>query len=324
MPVIMPANADSPRCPAHQARCAPRRAQWRGAFRLCVLSVATSMQHVGALVVGNLRSSSNQSQNPTDPAAVAKEYFLLERVGFQAGGAAEQPRSPNYAAATCLTSGGPDQKGGIALGWRQCQDRTVLVNRDYDFDLLEAQAFQLNADGTLRNKKHGLCVRRLACHEASGPGPGLLKGYLYDLGTCGSETDVKLKVQKAQANNVAHLRDMGTLSHAVALELCSLCGPYNVQNMCLGGSRTGCGDSYQGKPGWTKLASQYIGYNAVHGHSEYGGSGAGDSSKYEHWGIDMAGIGPTKQGQGLCGSYATDAPAISSYFYILKADFKKK
>lgn len=279
------------------------------------------MQHAEALVVGNLRSSFNQTgnaspPNPTDPAAVAKEFFLLERVGFQATGASQQPRSPNYPKATCLTAGGPDLKGGIALGWRQCQDSAHVGNVPLDLDLLEAQSFQLRGDGSLSSKKHDLCVRRLACHEGR-----VLKGYLYDLGTCGSETDVKFHVQKAQANNVERLRDMGTLSHAVALELCSLCGPYRVQNMCLGGKD--CGANYQGVPGWTKLASQYVGYDAVHGHSAYGGSAGGDDSKYEHWGIDMAGIGPTKHAQGLCGSYATDAPAISSYFYVLKADSTK-
>jgi len=242
----------------------------------------------------------------------------LERVGFQAD-PHHQPRSPNYPKATCLTAGPPDQKGGIALGWRRCQDRTVMGYEKLDPVLLEAQSFQIDGDGSLASKKHwpamggNLCLRRLACHEGS-----ILKGYFYDLGPCGSETNVKLEVMKAQANNVEHLREMGTLAHAVALELCALCGPYNIQNMCLGGRD--CGRNYQGVPGWTKLASQYIGADAVHGHSAYGGSAGGDDTKYEHWGIDMAGIGPTKEARGICGSYATDAPSQGSYFYVLKAD----
>jgi len=310
----MPAGAGLPGCLVHQARCAPRRAQWRGAFRLCVLSMAASMQQTRALVTGNLRSSFNETYSPQgSPASVAEEFYLLERVGFQAGGIGPQPRSPHYPKAKCLTAGGPDRKGGIALGWDTCQDRQFL-SKPPDQDLLKAQAFRLLSDGTIYNKKHKLCMRRMSCSEGNH-----LLGYIYDLGQCSVDSSTQIQVNKALANNVQHMKELGTLASAVATELCELCGPYNLKNRCMGSRE--CGDSYQAKPGWTKLASQYIGFDAVHGRSEYGRNAGGEDSSYDEMGIDMAGIGPTRHEDGLCGSYVTDAPAVGSYFYTLKADF---
>lgn len=273
------------------------------------------MQHVRALSAGHLRGNLSYT-----PSAISEDYYLLELVGYGgAGGLHAQPRSPHYSKAVCLTAGGPDRKGGVALGWDRCQDLGV-VEKITSQDELEAQAFRLNPDGSLYNKKTKLCLRRMACTEG-----GILQGYIYDLGRCDPVTDIKLSVQKAQANNVEHMRDMGALSHAVALELCELCGPYKLENMCMGGNKA-CGGSYQGKPGWTKLASQYLGYDATHGNSEYrGGTEAGgENTKYENWGIDMAGLGKTKHENGLCGSYVTDAPSQGSYWYVLKTDLGKK
>lgn len=267
------------------------------------------MQHVcGALVAGHLRQT---------PEAASQDSYLLQHVGYQAGGMAAQPKSPHSRTARCLTAGGPDRKDGIALGWDTCQDLGVIDHID-SRKLLEAQEFQLRPDGSMYHKKHKMCIRRMSCTEG-----GTLQGYVYDLGACHSETDTRIKVSKAQANNVDHMREMGALAHAVSLELCELCGPYKLVNMCLGHS-TACGGSYQGKPGWTKLASQYLGYDATHGKSDYGRNAGGDDTAYEQNGIDMAGFGHTKHAGGLCGSYVTDAPSMGSFFYVLKTDDGKK
>merc|ERR1719506_2341147 len=133
--------------------------------------------------------------------------------------------------------------------------------------------------------------------------------------------NLRLRVKKSQANSMDHLRDLGYLSHAVSLDMCELCGAYQLENMCLKG---GCGGSWQAKPGWTKLASQYVGIDAVMGRSEYGNSMSNipDRPNDRLNGIDLSGIAPSTHRDGLCGSNVTEAPPIDSFFYVLKADFK--
>jgi len=262
------------------------------------------------LVVGNNVRKSTGDKVPG--------VFLLERVGFQADGMAQQPRSPHYPGAKCLTAGGhagqslPDRKDGTALGWDTCQDLTV-IDAITDYGLLERQSFKLKDDGSIAAAKTGQCVRRMKCEEG-----GEDLGYMYDLGDCRDDMNLKIMAKKSQANSIEHLRDMGYLSHAVLLENCTMCGPYQLLNMCLGGAD--CGGSWQAKPGWTKLASQYVGIDAVTGHSEYGNNAGGVDERAEVLGLDLSGIGPTRHAKGLCGSFATDSPTMSSFFYILQAE----
>jgi len=266
-------------------------------------------------VISNVRNELNRSTN--SPASVAEDFYLLERVGFQDTGLSHAPRTPHTSHAKCLTASHTRTlTGGLALGWAKCQDTTV-IDQITDLDLLEAQSFKLDHDGTIAAKKSGFCIRRMKCAEG-----GVTLGHIYDLGDCHDDLSLKIKVEKSQANSMTHMRDMGFLSHAVALELCELCGPYRLQNMCLAGAD--CGGSYQARPGWTKLASQYVGNDAVTGHSDYAdGAGGSDQAQAEVLGIDMSGIGPTKHTDGLCGSWATDSPSLSSFFYVLKADKKR-
>jgi len=256
--------------------------------------------------------NARNSANGTNPAAVAQDYYLLERVGFQSSGASQQPRSPHTKKAKCLTAGKADRKGGLALGWDTCQD-TVTQEKITNLAALEAQSFKLLTDGTVVSKKSGFCIRRMLCTEG-----GTAIGHMYDLGPCRSDISLRIKVEKSQANSMDHMRNLGYLSHAVALELCDMCGPYRLQNMCLGSAD--CGRSYQAKPGWTKLASQYVGEAAITGHSDYGGEAGGLGKETNIMGIDLSGIGPTQHKDGLCGSYATDSPTLSSFYYVLKAD----
>jgi hypothetical protein len=183
--------------------------------------------------------------------------------------------------------------------------------------LRQLQSFKLRHDGSLSSATSGLCIRRMACQEG-----GTLLGHMYDLGDCRDDMNLKVKVEKAQANSMTHLRDLGYPAHAISLELCHLCGPYRLQNMCLG--KADCGGSFQAKPGWTKLASQYVGEEAITGHSEYNVDAGGADDQAEVMGIDMSGIGATKHKSGLCGSFATDAPLISSFFYLLRSDATDK
>lgn len=253
-----------------------------------------------------------------EPSAVP-QYYLLQRVGFEDRGPAKQPRSPHVAGAECLTVGTDDMKQGTALGWMPCQDLTTVASAsELDPQLRELQLFVLNEDGSLSDKK-GRCVRRVPCEDG-----GDLRGYIYDLYSC-EELDgkhhVRIKVEKAQANSVDHLRDMGWLSNAVEIDNCNLCGPYLLKNDCM---ESACGASYQAKPGWTKLASQYVGDMAVMGLSNVGVMGdttlGTDHAKEQAMGIEMSGIGYTQQLDGICGSWVTDSPTMDSYFYLLKDD----
>lgn len=244
---------------------------------------------------------------------------MLQRVGFQDTGFAPQPKAPHNPDAKCLTAGGPDRKGGRALGWDSCEDLTV-VTQIQNSTRMEAQAFKLNTDGTIKLKGTDLCVRRMPCKEG-----GILLGYIYDLGACRDDFNLIISVEKAQANNIEHMRDMGFLAEAVALEVCELCGPYRLKNLCMSNKNNdACGGRYQARPGWTKLASQYVGDAAVNGRSDYGTEVGGSTgvahTKEQMMGIDMTGIGKTTQPNGMCGSYATDSPTLSSFFYVLKMD----
>merc|ERR1719453_866170 len=208
-------------------------AQRRRALHLCVLVVATNLPTTGALVISNGKNSLNGSVAIHNPASVAQDWYLLERVGFQESGAAQQPRSPHSHKSTCLTAGGPDRKGGLALGWDVCQD-TAVVDKISNPQDLEAQSFRLNTDGSIQAKVSAKCVRRLECNEG-----GVSLGYIYDLGECNDDQNLKIKVDKAQANSIDRMRPMGYLANAVALEVCNLCGPYRLQNMCMGSTKCG-------------------------------------------------------------------------------------
>jgi len=259
-------------------------------------------------------SVASVSADPSVP-----QYYLLQRVGFEDSGPAKQPRSPHVAGAECLTVGGLDRKQGTALGWMPCQDLTTVESAaQMDAQTRELQLFVLNADGSISDKQ-GRCIRRVPCEEGR-----VLQGYIYDLYSC-DEMDgkytVRIKAEKAQANSIDHLRDMGWLRNAVEMDTCQLCGPYQLENHCMASL---CGASYQAKPGWTKLASQYVGDEAVMGLSTVGVVGdselGSDHTKEQLMGIDMSGLGYTKQTEGMCGSWVTDSPTIDSYFYLLKDD----
>jgi hypothetical protein len=278
---------------------------------------------------GNLRSSvaTGVAQRAGAKKVNSTTYFLLERVGFMDTGPAKQPNSPHVSSAECLTvaANTKDRKGGVPLGWTECQDLTTVASAaEIDAGLREQQLFALKEGGLLEDK-HGRCLRRVPCDtedQPGGPG-GPPPGFLYDLYDCeqmDEKYQVKLKVEKAQANSVDHMRDMGWLRNAVEMDNCNLCGPYRLQNQCMTGM---CGENWQAYPGWTKLASQYVGDQAVYGHSTYGipGPQLGNANQKEQlMGIDMSGIGYTKQPSGICGSWVTDSPAMDSYFYVLKDD----
>jgi hypothetical protein len=218
--------------------------------------------------------------------------------------------------------GNKDLKNGFALGWMPCQDLTTVASAaQLDEQLREKQLFLLNDDGSLSDK-WGRCVRRVPCEEDQ-DGTSVVRGFIYDAFNC-DQVDgkyvVRIKVEKAQANSVDHLRDMGWLKNAVTIDNCQLCGPYQLQNQCMSNS---CGASYQAKPGWTKLASSYVGDAAVMGRSTVGVAGpqmGSDFEKEQLMGIDMSGIGYTRQASGMCGSWVTDSPAMDSYFYLLLDD----
>jgi hypothetical protein len=276
-----------------------------------------------------------QSSHDTDPdnEEAPQYYYMLMRVGFQEKGPAKQPRNAHTKKAQCLTVGdhqsmlrgdGLGAGTGTALGWMKCQDEIGIdvSKHKIDRERRATQLFHLKADGSLMDR-FGRCMRRVACSD----GDGHTLGQLYDLGDC-KEIDgprtVKIKASRSMGNSLDHLSDMGYLANAVKIDAChpsSICGPYQLTNPCLG---TLCGASYQAAPGWTKMASQYVGDDAVNGRSLYGASGAaavGSLNKAQQiMNVDMSGIGPTPtRSESICGSYVSDSPAIDSYFYVLTA-----
>jgi len=130
----------------------------------------------------------------------------LELVGFQDGGF-PQPKGPHDPKAECLTAGGKTRLGSDtrALGWSKCQDSAVS-HKAVTKEKMEAQAFSLLPDGSIKNKKHGLCMKRAKCTEG-----GQMIGNTYILAPCLPVRDTKLKVAKAQANDPHHMREMGLL-----------------------------------------------------------------------------------------------------------------
>jgi len=244
------------------------------------------------------------------------DYYLFEWVGFEENDrvADGMPRSPHYAGAKCLTAGGYDALGGRSLYWTTCMDTTVVTTIN-NHTLRKAQEFKLNDDGTVTSRDNNLCIRRMKCQEGD-----RTRGYVYDLGTCRDDISTKVGVRKPQANSMKYMRDMGYIAHAVRLDDCSLCGAYEIKNICLGDAD--CGHSWQAKPGWTKLASNYVGIDAVMGRSKYGNAAGGLTAQQQAMGLDFSGFGETRQKEGICGTQATDSPTKKSFYYLLKADEK--
>jgi len=267
------------------------------------------------------------------PLPVASQpYFFLQKVGLEvAADGAQAPRLPhNDKANQCLTAGSAKDKDtldGTALYWTLCQDSTFRSKLISDPARREAQLFQFQEDGTVKSRSSGLCIRRMECSR----GPR----FLYDLGNCkDSNVLVKFQVKKALASNMKRMKDLGTLVQAVATEACTICGPFQLVERCKSGrpagSSVGCQRSYQATPGWTKLASSYVGDAAASGHGDLNAD-SGESlwtiisniwnGEVPSFDVDMSGIGETDR-DGICGSYVTDAPDLSSFFYLILGEWK--
>lgn len=261
----------------------------------------------------------------------SQPFFFLQKVGVEvAADGAQTPRLPhNTEADKCLTAGSlkdKDTLDGTALFWSYCQDSTFLSREALKADKREAQLFQFQMDGTVRSRS-GLCIRRMEC--SGGP------RFMYDLGSCKDVNMlVKFQVKKALASNMERMADLGTLVQAVATEACTVCGPFQLLERCSagrpGGASVGCQRNYQAKPGWTKLASSYVGDNAASGHADQSAT-SGQSiydmlmnfweGKIPSFDVEMGGIGETDR-TGICGSYVTDAPDLSSFFYLILGEWK--
>jgi hypothetical protein len=295
----------------------------------CVLLVFLSslLQHTVALVYGNVKNAVNLSSDAPVLGAQKdhpKYVYMFMRVGLNS---ADKPRSPHTKKAECLTRAPTDwpraTNGGLAVGWMPCEDPTTL-NRPVVQWIRTNQQFVVAEDGTIQDGSKR-CLRRKGCREN-----GKLQGMVYDFVSCLKvlSTDlVKVSAKKPRGDSEIAV---GFLKNAMDLDSClpnSVCGPYQLSNSCISKM---CGPSYQARPGWTKLASQYVGDDAVNGMSDYGAVG-GDAAGEVHMknqlaGIAMAGLGPppklSKYGamKPVCGTFMLDSPTHDSYFYMLTAD----
>lgn len=227
------------------------------------------------------------------------------------------PRSPrNSNANMCLTQGKEDNMEGLGLYWHTCQVNLVYPNIP-DLEVQEAQKFQLATGGQILGG-HNLCVRRMECKGA----------HVYDLGPCDGPGRIsQFMVTRAAAHDPNTYVPVGTLAKVVDNDRCqSLCGPYIVLERCRseGGPRNGargCGHNYKGDPGWTRGHGHYLGEEVTEGWIHRGPKRNLTVEMKELFlppeEVRLSGLMATND-IGMCSSYVTDGPAVSSIFYFSK------
>mmetsp|Transcript_31119 Transcript_31119/g.89987 ORF Transcript_31119/g.89987 Transcript_31119/m.89987 type:complete len:309 (-) Transcript_31119:101-1027(-) len=250
--------------------------------------------------------------------ASAIPLFAIERTGLQGSGlmGGEIDRQP----AMCLTATDkPDRVGGFGMRLQPCESSFdtfgATVPNNKSPELRQQQLFVLGADGSILSAGTWLCVRRVRCGDR----------FLYDLGRCDGPGYVAIyEVDRAAAASVDHLMPLGTLAQAVKMESCINCGAYILKERCLtrgerypsSHGRT-CGEHWQGKPGFTKLPSTYVGDAIANGRTaiEDTYEGPYDRIVGVEEANELAGMMATDF-DGICGSYITDGPTMDSVFYV--------
>jgi len=261
-----------------------------------------------------------QAPPKSSPFITDGNFYYLQRAGLQSEGV-PMPRSPrNPHANVCLTVGKPDNIEGLGLYWHTCQ---VNVGPPHvaDRNIMEAQKFALANGGQILGKGLNLCVRRMGCKGA----------HVYDLGPCDGPGRIsQFMVTRTAEHDSSTYVSVGTLAKVVDTERCTtLCGPYIVLERCRseGGPRNGargCGHNHKGDPGWTRGHGHYLGEDVIEGWIHRGPRRNLTIEVKELFlppeEVRLSGLAATKDRQvGMCSSYITDGPAVSSIFYLTKA-----
>lgn len=259
----------------------------------------------------------------TSPVVLKSEWdtdgnlYYLQRAGLQKEGI-PMPRSPrNVLANMCLTAGKPDNVDGLGLYWHTCQVNLVAPHIP-DLKIQEAQQFSLATGGQILGKGINLCVRRMECKGS----------HVYDLGPCDGPGRIsQFMVTREAQHDASQYVPVGTLAKVVDYDRCqSLCGPYIVLERCRseGGPRNGargCGHNYKGDPGWTRGHGHYLGEDVIEGWIHRGPRRNVTIEVKELFmppeEVRLSGLMATDD-VGMCSSYVTDGPAISSIFYLTK------
>jgi len=260
---------------------------------------------------------------PTPKPIHHKDVFFLEYVGLQGSGLLGKQAFDNAAPSLCLTeSRKEDVVGGNALNFQPCEAAVKTRKSEsqvqrVDPELRQAQQFRLMPNGEIATMG-GQCVRRMSC-SMGGKGTR----YIFDVGRCNGPGYVaKFVLEKPQANSLERMQMLGAAEKALRTLPCTHCGPFRLVEHCLNRGEWSpsnthvCGQDFQGRPGFTKRPSTYIGDAAVHGRSPridridtvY------ERLSFDRGGkTDLAGLAPTDF-DGICGSYATDGLTMNSFF----------
>jgi len=260
---------------------------------------------------------------PTPKPIHQEGVFNLEYVGLAGSGLLGKQAFDSAAPSLCLTlSPKEDLVGGNALAFQPCEAavktrKSMHQVQRVDPALRQAQQFRLMPSGEIQTLG-GQCVRRMPC-LVGGKGAR----YLYDVGRCnGPGYTAKLVLEKAEVNSLERMHTLGFAEKALRALPCTNCGPYRLVEQCLARGEWSpsnthvCGEDYQGRPGFTKQASTYIGDAAVSGRQPRINS---VDTVYKRLSFqrsgknDLAGFAPTDF-DGICGSYVTDGLTMNSFF----------
>lgn len=274
-----------------------------------------------ALHLANSGTTSEQQETrditPEEIERAANATFRIQWVGLRTSDT-PQPKSPLESGANqCLTASSSDKANGISLTWASCEDPRVNACAETTKSAARAQLFHLSLTGTLRSVDTDLCVRRTLCDGDR---------YYYALGDCDSDLATIFKANKLIASSLDHIEGMGLPVQAVAKDMCQMCGPYILAARCFGLRRSstapGCRQDWKASPGWTQRPSSYIGEwerdgSSSHPVQEFFDNVYDDLKRDGVLGASLSGLGRTDD-DGICGSYVTDGPDISSIFYLLR------
>jgi hypothetical protein len=230
---------------------------------------------------------------------------VIQRASLQDSG--DQVRSPyNLKDNFCLTAGTGDALNGYGLYWRGCEDLSLI--HMVDPRVHEAQLFALTTSGMLKSKIGGFCMRRATCTQGS---------TFYDLASCDEENLAVFEAAKLVAGKAKNAKSMGFPLQAVASEMCNVCGPYMFVDICSGSDpvRSVCTEP-QPEAGWTRLRTQWLGYARR--------SADTVEERFDHalydrdiFSSDKTSLGTTGD-SGICGSFVSQAPVLTGFFYILR------
>lgn len=276
-------------------------------FSLVVASVSTQSRQLRLREARFSHAASEETSTavPEDVLRLSREYFVIQRASLQDSG--DQVRSPyNLKDNFCLTAGTGDALDGYGVYWRGCEDLSLI--HVVDPRVHEAQLFSLTTTGMLKSKIGGFCMRRATCTQGRN---------FYDLASCEDENLAVFEAQKLIGGKSSSVKSMGFPLQAVASEMCNVCGPYMFVDICSGSDpvRSVCTEP-QPEAGWTRLRTQWLGYARR--------SADTVEERFDHalydrdiFSSDKTSLGTTGD-SGICGSFVSQAPVLTGFFYILR------